>query len=435
MASDLLTAAEVQRAKPKAKPYKLYDGKGAFLLVQPNGSKLWRLKYRFAGKQKTLALGSYPEVSLADARKRRDEARRLLTDKDSPQDPAALRREKRLALQAEEAAREAAEVARQTAEVAKTEHTFGAISQRWLAKFSKTWSPATLKGVTIRLNRHLIPHLASRPIKDITAKELLGVLERIEEDGKNETVRRVRQIFSQIARFAIASDLLEHDVSAGLRGALTPVTVTHRAAVTDPEKVGALLRILYGYDGTIIVRCALKLAALTFVRPGELRKAEWSEIDFMRKQWSIPAERMKMREPHVVPLSDQAIAALRELHPLTGRGRYVFPSGRGSDRPMSDNAILAALRRMDIPKDEMTGHGFRAMARTILDEVLGVRVDLIEHQLAHVVKDPLGRAYNRTSFLKERAAMMQRWADYLDELRTSKPPASVPAANVTGGVA
>ena len=246
------------------------------------------------------------------------------------------------------------------------------------------------------------------------------MLRRIEARGTNETTRRVRQIFGQVARYAIASGRADRDVSADLRGALAPVEVKHLPAITEPNEAAGLLRILDGYQGSIIVRSALRVAPLVFVRPGELRKAEWSEIDLDAATWTIPAWRMKMRQTLTVPLSRQSVAILRELYLVTGEGRYVFPSARSVERPMSDNAILAALRRSGVEKDVMTGHGFRAMARTILDEVLHLRVDLIEHQLGHAVKDPNGRAYNRTSYLGERVAMMQRWADYLDELKSGK---------------
>jgi integrase len=248
----------------------------------------------------------------------------------------------------------------------------------------------------------------------------LSVLRRTEERGAVHTAHRVLQTCGQIFRYAIVTSRAVRDPAADLRGALQPAQSKHFAAITEPNAVGALLRVLHDYQGSIITRCALRLASLVFVRPGELRKAEWKEISFEKSEWNIPAARMKMKEAHLVPLSRQALEILKELQPLTGRSRYVFPSPRSHTRPMSDNAVLSALRRMGIGKDEMTGHGFRAMARTVLDEVLHVRPDYIEHQLAHAVRDPNGRAYNRTAHLPERRKMMQDWADYLDKLREQK---------------
>lgn len=368
-------------------------GRGLFLLVTDRGGKLWRLKYRFGGKEKLLALGSYPDVSLADAKDRRDAARKLLA---AGVDPSEKRKAEKLA----------------------TGVTFEAVGREWFDKFSPEWAPSHSRTVLSRMERYLFPHLGDKPVAEVTAPDLLAALQRIERTGARETARRVRQIASHIFCFAIASGKADRDPAADLRRAMAPVEITHRAAVTDPKEVGGLLRVLDAYAGSIIVQSALKLAPLVFVRPGELRQAEWAEIDLERAQWLIPPWRMKMKQALLVPLSTQAVAILRNLQPVTGDGRYVFPSGRSTSRPMSDNAVLAAMRRSAIPKEEMTGHGFRAMARTILDEVLGFRVDLIEHQLGHAVKDPNGRAYNRTAFVKERAKMMQDWADYLDELKS-----------------
>jgi len=267
------------------------------------------------------------------------------------------------------------------------------------------------------LERDVFPWIGTRPIKEINAPELLAVLRRIETRGTLDTVHRIRTICGQIFRYAVASGYAVRDPSGDLKGAIPPPQEGHMATITEPVKVGELLRAIDGYQGSFAVQCALKLAPLFFVRPGELRNMEWQEIDFEKAQWNIPAEKMKMKEPHIVPLSTQALVILEAIKPLTNASRYVFPSGRSFDRPMSNNAILAALRRMGYDKNEMSGHGFRALARTILDEVLQVRTDFIEAQLAHRVRDPLGRSYNRTQHLNERRKMMQTWADYLDGLK------------------
>jgi len=389
-----LTDMKVLKAKPQGKPVSLFDGGGLYLLVTPTGGKLWRFKYRFDKQEKKLALGSYPEISLLDARQRREDARKLLAN---GIDPGAVRK------------------AQKQANIQETE-TFEVIAREWHNKFMITWKKSHYERVLSRLERDVFPHLGKRPIAQIKAPELLGVLRRLESRGITHTAHIIRGICGQIFRYAVATGRAERDPSADLRGALPPVKTINRAAITDPVKAGELLRAIDSYRGSFVVQCALKLAPLTFVRPGELRHAEWSEIDFEKAEWNIPPEKMKMKQPHLVPLSKQAIEILTEIKKLTGEGQYVFP-GRTSARPMSDNAILAALRNMGFEKSEMTGHGFRAMARTILDEVLQVRPDLIEHQLAHAVKDPLGRAYNRTQHLSERRRMMQTWADYLDGLK------------------
>jgi integrase len=389
-----LTDTAIRKAKPTKKPFKRFDERGLFLLVTPAGGKLWRFKYRFAGKEKLLALGNYPDVSLAAARDRRDDARkRVAAGIDPSQERRALRE--------------------------KTEDTFEAVAREWFDKFKPQWTAGHQRTVLSRLEQNLFPLIGGNPVREITAPDVLRALRRVEARGANETARRVRQIASQVFCYAVATGRADRDPSADLRGALAPVEVQHHAAITDPKKVGELLRVLEGYEGTVVVRCAVRLAPLLFVRPGELRQAEWSEIDLERGEWTIPAWRMKMRQTLTVPLSRQAVAILREVQQVTGEGKFVFPSARSTARPMSNNAVLAALRRCGIEKEEMSGHGFRATARTILDEVLHVRVDLIEHQLGHAVKDPNGRAYNRTLFLKERAEMMQQWADYLDSLRLS----------------
>lgn len=387
----MLSDTKIRSAKPGEKPYKLTDEKGMHLLVMPNGSKLWRLAYRFGGKQKLISLGAYPEVSLATARERRDEARKLLA---AGIDPSAKRKAEKLA-QAD---------------------TFRAVAEEFVLKFEPKWAPTYNEKVKARL-AWLYPVVGDKPISEIKAPDLLSAIRPLEAAGKAETARRTRSVAGQVIRYAIATGRAENDPTAALRGALAPVQGRHHAAVTEPKAFGALLRAIDGYEGEPVTRAALRLLPLVFVRPGELRHAEWSEVDLDAATWAIPATKMKMKHDHIVPLSAQAVAILRELHPLTGRRSYVFPSLRTRDRPMSENTVNAALRRLGYDKDTMTGHGFRASARTLLDEVLGMRVDLIEHQLAHAVKDPLGRAYNRTAHLPERVEMMQRWADYLDGLK------------------
>jgi integrase len=392
-----LTDTTVKNAKPSDKTTRLFDGGGLYIEVAPTGGKWWRLKYRYDGKEKRLSLGVYPDVSLKDARQRRDDARKLLANGVDPS-------ENRKAIKA-----------------AKTErgaNSFEIIAREWFAKNSTSWSENHSSRIIQRLERDIFPWIGSRPIAEIKAQELLTTLRRIEERGAVETAHRAHQNCGQVFRYAVATGRAERDPSPDLKGALPPVKQSHHAAITDPKAIAELLRAIDGYQGSFITKCALRLAPLVFVRPGELRKAEWIEIDLDKAEWNIPAKRMKMREPHLVPLSTQAVKILRELHALTGDGHYVFPGARTNDRPMSDNAVLAALRRMGFAKDEMSGHGFRAMARTVLDEVLGVRPDFIEHQLAHAVRDPNGRAYNRTAHLAERRKMMQQWSDYLYKLKS-----------------
>ena len=362
------------------------------------GGKWWRLKYRFGGKEKRISLGVYPDVSLKQARRRRAQARQLLAREIDPS-------EHRKALKAARAERSA--------------NSFEAVAREWFTKHAPNWATSHAGRVLSRLERDIFPWIGSRPVASITAPELLTAVRRIEQRGALESAHRTLRICGQVFRYAVATGRAERDPSGDLRGALPPVKKKHFSALTEPKQVGPLLRVLDGYQGTLIVRCALRFAPLVFVRPGELRHAQWSDIDLEASEWRYTVT--KTSTPPIVPLSRQAVAILRELHPLTGQGRYVFPSARTpkGDRPMSNNATLAALRRMGIGKEEMTGHGFRAMARTILDEVLGFRPDFIEHQLAHAVRDPNGRAYNRTAYLPERRKMMQEWADYLDRCAAS----------------
>lgn len=390
-----LTNTAILNAKPETKPRKLADEKGLFLLVHPNGSKYWRLKYRFGGREKMLALGVYPQVSLADARQRRDDARRLLAN---GADPGETKK------------------AAKAAGAEKSANSFEVIAREWFAKHEKSLVASHAERILRRFEKDIFPWIGGKPIADLTAPELLAAVRRIESRGALESAHRALQSCGQVLRYAVATGRALRDVSADLRGALPPAKEKHLAAVTEPEKVAPLLRAFDGYSGHFVTKCALRLAPLVFVRPGELRQAQWADIDLDAAEWRYTVT--KTDTPHLVPLSRQAVEILRELHPYTEHSRYVFPSVRSAERPMSDNAILAAMRRMNIGKDEMTGHGFRAMARTILDEVLGVRPDFIEHQLAHAVRDPNGRAYNRTAHLAERRKMMQLWADYLDKLKS-----------------
>lgn len=392
-----LTDMQVQKAKPADKEYKLSDGGGLYLLVTPSGGKLWNLKYHFNGKEKRLSFGSYPTVSLLDARQRRADAKRLLSN---GVDPSEIKK------------------AQKAATIAEIQNAFEVVAREWHSKFKHTWSEVHATTLLERLERDVLPYLGAKEIGEIKAPELLAVLRRVESRGALDTAHRIRFMCSQIFRYAVATGRAERDPAADLRGALPPVKFGHRAAPTDPKDVAPLLRAIDSFKGSFVTLCALRLAPMLFVRPGELRAAEWSEIDFENSQWNIPAARMKMNEPHIVPLPSQAIAILKELQLLTGAGRYLFPSTRSSQRCMSDNTLNAAFRRMGFEKEEITAHGFRAMARTILDEVLQERPDFIEHQLAHAVRDANGRAYNRTTHLAERKRMMQRWADYLDGLKS-----------------
>lgn len=391
-----LKDVQIRNAKPREKQYKLFDERGLFLIITPKGKKWWRFRYAFDGKEKLLSFGTYPDVSLEKARERRETARKLVADK---VDPGEQRK------------------AQKATKQERLANSFEVVAREWYAKYSPTWVESHGERIIRRLERDIFPWLGEKPIADITPPDLLAVIRRIEARGALETAHRALANCGQVFRYAIATSRAMRDTAADLRGALPPVKGEHFAAVTEPKQVAELLRTFDSYQGTLTVTCALRLAPLVFVRPGELRKAEWKDIDFDTAEWRYIVT--KTDTPHIVPLATQAIAILRELYALTGTGRYVFPGARSNDRPMSDNAILAAMRRMSINKDEMSGHGFRAMARTILDEVLHQPVELIEHQLAHAVKDPHGRAYNRTKHLPERHKMMQLWADYLDELKNT----------------
>jgi integrase len=350
----VLTEAQVRATKPLEKPYKLRDGKGLHLLVTPAGGRLWRLRYRHAGRESLVGLGAYPEVSLKMARDRRDDARKLLA---AGTDPASVKRARR----------------------ANQANTFEVVSQEWLDR--QHYAPATLEKAVWTFRDLLFPYIGSRPVRELTAPEILQVLRRIESRGKHETAHRTKQRISQVLRYAIATGRADRDPAADLRGALTAVNVTNHAALTDPLRVGELLRAIDGYAGQPTTHAALRLAPLLFVRPGELRAAQWTEfnLDDNEPEWRIPGERMKMREQHLVPLSTHAVAILRELHPHTGSGTYLFPSLRTRSRPISENTLNAALRRLGYSSDEMTAHGFRAMASTLLNEQ-GFAPDVIELQ-------------------------------------------------------
>jgi integrase len=401
-----LSDVAIRKAKSGAKTLRLYDSGGLYLEVSPAGGKWWRFKFRVHGKEKRLSLGVYPLVSLKEARDRRDKERKLLAE---GIDPSKSRK------------------AQKSAQTFRAENTFEQVTREWFAKFSPSWEPAHTKRKIRLFERDIFPWIGQKPIAEVTAPELLSVLRRIEKRGVSETVRRALNYCGQVFRYAVATGRATLDPSSALRGALPPVKNEHFAATTEPNRLAPILRALDGYKGTLPVRCALRLMPLVFVRPGELRKAEWAQIDLDAAEWRFIVS--KTKTPHIVPLSRQAVEVLRELYSLTGQGRFVFPSARSSTRPMSDNAILAAMRTMGIAKDVMTGHGFRAAARTILDEKLGFRADIIEHQLAHAVRDPNGRAYNRTEFLTERHLMMQDWADYLDKLRSEAVLGEVQAQN------
>lgn len=390
-----LSDTTCKNAKPKEKPYKLADEKGMFLLVNYNGSKYFRLKYRFGGIEKTLALGVYPETSLKSAREKRDQARELLANGIDPS-------ENRKAIK--------------SARAESSANSFEVIAREWGAKKVETWAEKNNRSKRM-LERNVFPWLGSKPISDILPKDILDCLRRVEDRGTIETAHRTLQICGQVFRYAVATGRTERDITPDLRGALPSAKGEHFAAITEPKLVAELLRAIDSYQGSFPAVCALKLAPLVFVRPGELRAAEWQHIDIETKEWRYFVSKTEVQ--HIVPLSTQAQKLLQELKPLTGHGRFVFPSERNprGDRCMSENTLNAALKRLGYGKDIMTAHGFRAMARTILDEVLGFRPDFIEHQLAHAVKDPNGRAYNRTAHLPERRKMMQEWADYLDALK------------------
>jgi integrase len=396
-----LTDTAIRAAKPKDKTFKLFDSGGLYLEVNPAGGRWWRWKYRFGGKEKRISLGVYPDINLKAVRKRRDDARQKLANGIDPGE-----------------ARKAEKIAQAGAE------SFEAIALEWYAKFSPAWVVSHGGRILRRLERDILPWVGKRPIAELKAPELLTVLRRIESRGALVTAHRAMQNCGQIFRYAVATGRAERDPTGDLRGALPPAKEKHHASIIEPKHVAELLRAIDSYQGYFATKCALRLAPLVFVRPGELRKAQWPEIDLDKTEWRIPGERMKMREQHIVPLSRQAVEILRELEPLTNRAMpsrpnapgYVFPSARTRERPMSENAILAALRRMGYTNEEMTGHGFRSMASTLLHEQ-GWNHQVIERQLAHAERNAVSAAYNFAEHLPERRKMMQAWADYLDGLK------------------
>lgn len=389
-----LSDTAIRNAKPSTKPVRMFDGGGLYLEISPAGGRLWRLKYRYEGKEKRLACGTYPETSLKEARERRDEARKQLAQGIDPGEH-----------------RKAQKAARQD----RAGNSFEVIAREWFAKNRDTWAPSHAEKIIARLENDVFPWLGGKAIAEITAPQVLEVLRRIEKRGTLDTAHRAKGNISQVMRYAIATGRAERDPCPDLRGALPPARESNFASITEPAKVAELLRAIDAFQGTHVVRAALLLSPLLFVRPGELRRAEWEGFDLEKGEWRYFVTKTKTE--HTVPLAKQAIAILQELQALSGHGRYVFP-GRDPQKAMSEAAVNAALRRMGYDtKTEITGHGFRAMARTILAEELHQKPEIIEHQLAHKVPDALGTAYNRTKFLKERQAMMQLWADYLDKLK------------------
>jgi len=392
--TDKLTEAQVKNTKPTDTPYKLSDGGGMYLLVKPTGGKYWHLGYRHNDKQKLLALGVYPKLTLAKARKARDKARELLKEGIDPNEhKKAVKKLSTL----------------------QSENTFEAIAREWLDKQSH------LAEVTQNKSKWLldfaIASFGKKAITDVTAPDVLAVCQLLENQEKRETARRIKVKCGQVFRYAIQTGRATYEPTQSLKGALQPVVTTHHAAITDPVEVAELLRAIAGYKGQFVTLCALKLAPLVFIRPSELRQALWENIDLEAAEWRYRVS--KTNTDHIVPLSTQAVGILKELHSLTGHGKYVFPSIRTNSRPMSENTINPALRRLGYTSEQMCGHGFRAMARTLLEEVLGYPYDIIEQQLAHTVRDPNGRAYNRTKHLEARRKMMQHWSDYLDGLQVS----------------
>ncbi|MFU2207790.1 tyrosine-type recombinase/integrase [Solidesulfovibrio sp. C21] len=397
----MLTDTAVRNAKPGAKALRLFDSGGLYLEVSPSGGKWWRLKYRHGGKEKRISLGVYPDVSLKDARERRDEARKLIAN---GIDPSKARQDEKSAVEAQ---------------ATEDENTFEVVARDWHAKQVKAWSEGHAAKVLARMEQHLFPAFGHFPITTLRAPAILPTLREIEAKGHNETAKRLRQYCEAVFAFAISTGIAERNVGADLRGALAPGRVTNRPAIIDPKGVAQLLRAIDGYQGSPVTLAALRLAPLVFVRPGELRQAEWSEIDLDAAdgpRWSIPAEKMKMRRNHVVPLSKQAVEIIEELRSLTGHDRFLFPCNRTKGRCMSNMTLNAALRRLGYEQGEMCAHGFRAMASTLLNEQ-GWNSDLIERQLAHAERNSIRAAYNRAEYLPERRKMMQAYADFLDRLK------------------
>ncbi|MBS1196856.1 MAG: integrase family protein [Proteobacteria bacterium] len=391
-----LSDTPIRAAKPTEKPYKLPDEKGLFLLVCPSGSKYWRQKYRYGGKEKMLAHGVYPDISLKEARERRDAARKLLANDIDPGENKKVQK---------------------AAKLERSANSFEVIAREWFAKHKPNWAISHADKIIARLENDIFPWLGGKPIAEITAPDILAALRRIESRGALDTAHRALQNCGQVFRYAVATGRVTRDPCGDLRGALPPARPGHFAAITEPLKIAELLRAIDDVPAGLVVKSALKLSPLLFVRPGELRTARWADINMEKAEWQYFVS--KTKTDHLVPLSSQAIAILKELYPLTGQGEYVFPGARSRNSPMSGMAVNVALRRAGYnTREEQTGHGFRAMARTILHQELGIAPEIIEHQLAHRVPDALGTAYNRTKFLKDRRVMMQTWADYLDKIKS-----------------
>jgi integrase len=416
VAINVLTDQKIRKAKHGDSPPRLSDGDGLYIELHPNGSKYWRMKYRFGGREKRLAFGVYPEVTLKEARQRRDEARRLLAAKT---DPGEVRKAEKAAGAAK------AQAEKLTAEGKALPGTFEAVAREWLTSVhEKKVSAGHSERTRIRLEQDVFPWIGPRPMAEIGAPELLACLRRVTARGAIETAHRIKHACGQVFRFGIASGHCDRNPAADLREALPPVPPRHHAAIVDPTRAGDLLRAMLEYKGHPVTRAALALAPLLFLRPGEIRQLEWAWVDLDGAIITIPSTLMKRRTadkvkgaPHLVPLAPQAVAILHDLHKLTGHGGYLFPSLLTGERPMSENTVNTALRRMGFSRDEMTAHGFRAMARTMAAERLNIEPEVIEAQLAHAVPDALGRAYNRTQFLDQRRELMRKWAEYVYRLR------------------
>ena len=399
-----MTDTLIRKAKASDKPRKLSDGGGLHLLITVKGSKLWRMAYRYEGKQKTLSIGKYPDISLSEARIKREEAKKQLANGIDPS---------------------SAKIAKKLSRKGELANSFEVIAREWHKKHMDGKTESHAKKIMRRLEKDVFPWLGKKAILDIEAPEILTTLRRIESRGANELAHSVKRVIGQVFRYAIATGRATRNPVPDLQGALSPVIVTHYAAITEPDKIGELFRAVYGYTGNFVTQCAFKLSFYVMLRPGEIRKAEWKDINFDRKEWRIPGKKMKMRVEHIIPLSKQALEILKEIYPLTGNGRFVFPSVRSTDRPMSENTITGALRRLGYSGKEMTAHGFRAMASTRLNESHLFHPDAIERQLAHGERDTVRAAYHRAEYLPERVKMMQWWADYLDSLRESNKPTNI----------
>jgi integrase len=404
-----LTELALRNAKPGDRPRRLADGGGLFLEIRPNGSKYWRLAYRYAGKQKVLALGVYPDVSASAARKIAQEAKEHLAE---GRDPGVIRK-----------------ILKGTS---TPKNTFQAVGNEWIEKFKHLWSENHLKSVSGRLQRDIYPWIGNRPVGEITAPELLAVLRRIEARGHIESAHRASTNAGQVFMYAIATGRAERNPAADLKGAIPPAIVKHMSTIIDPGQVGELLRAISRYHGSPLTKYALQLAIHVFLRSGELRLAAWSEVDFDKAEWRIPSSRMKGSKRdkeaspgayHLVPIATQVLQILRELHAQTGQGKFLFPGLRSTTRPISDATLTNALRRMGYSQEELHVHGFRAMARTLIRQELGFDEEPIERLLGHSVKGPLGAAYNRADFVVEQRKMMQAWADYLERLEAGSASA------------